>query len=186
MGFNNHGATRSECRSRVSTRHGKCQREIAGTEDRDRTQRYEHAPDIRLWRRFAIWTGAINSRIHPRPFADKCGKHSQLIHSTCALTGEAIGNGQCSFDICCLEQVVAERFDFRTYPLEKRGTLFCGDLAKFESGFRGRLKCQMDMFFVGFFKAGESAARREVTLQDDAGGSRFTGDEVLSVQFHSG
>src|SRR5262249_44475229 len=73
----NYRISSGERRCCITSTYRECQWKVAGTEDDYRTERNQHSAQIRFrWRTRGI--RLIDARIHPRAFADQCGKHAKL------------------------------------------------------------------------------------------------------------
>src|SRR5271165_2205706 len=90
MRFHDDRTAGSKSRGCVSSRHRKCQREIAGAKNCDRTQREEHPAKVGFRDRLPVRKCGINPSIYPRPLAHETGEHPKLVHSTSSLTDKAI------------------------------------------------------------------------------------------------
>jgi hypothetical protein len=118
MSIDDYGITGGERGGGVAPGYRKGEREIAGAEDRDRAERYEHRPDVWRRNRFATRLGSIDSGIDPGSFLDQRSKHPQLIAGATGFGLNAAG-GQSGFEGGPFGQLLAYRFDiFRNLSKE--------------------------------------------------------------------
>ncbi len=111
MRFNNHGASGSQSAGGVASGHGKCEWEIAGSEDCDGTDGGQNAAQIGAGNRLAIRQCGVDAGIAPGPFAEQVRKHAELSNGAAAFTGEAVFWETC-FLVSAGDQCVVEREEF--------------------------------------------------------------------------
>src|SRR5689334_12884537 len=105
MGLRYHGASSSERRGRVSTQHREGERKVACPEDRDRSDRYQHSPEVRPWSHGG-GGGSIDSGFEVAAVADHLGEESQLIRSPGKFSVE-FPCGETGFKLGCLDELLA-------------------------------------------------------------------------------
>ncbi len=122
------GIARGERGRRVAAGHGKREWKVARAENHDRSDRHEHAPQIRFRRGLAVGNGRVDARVHPGAFARHLGEQPQLVHRARAFAGQARFR-QSGLDVRARDERVADGHDFVADPFEKRRARLARGLA---------------------------------------------------------
>ena len=121
----NDGTTGGQGGRGVATGHRIGEREIAGTENRHRTERAEHGAVVGLGQRLAVRLGAVDAGIHPGAFLDLFRKHPELADGTTRLSTKS-RLGQRGLELATLHDVLHRSFDPIRYGLKEHGAGFSG------------------------------------------------------------
>jgi hypothetical protein len=128
----------------ITAQHTVGEGEIAGVEDRDRTDRLGDAAEIRLGQRGALGIGAFDGRVEPRPFLDHRSEKAQLIAGASAFAGHACRR-QAALGRAAGEQRVAEVHDAIGDQAQQLRLPTRGQLARASEGGGGRAHGAFDL-----------------------------------------
>ena len=140
-------------RRRVSSRNGKCQRKIAGSEHHHGPERPQHRANIGLRRGLALGIGAVDARLDPRSLFRNLREKSQLAARTRRLPLQP-GLRQRRFLPGPFDDVRRNRLDFRRNLAQE-----CAALPSGKCGSRvERLRSQIGPP-INFFARGREESR---------------------------
>ena len=108
--FDDDGASGCQCGRGVASRNREGKREVAGSEDDDRSERHHAQANITAGQWLAIGYRRIDPCAVPAPFTQDGGKQAQLSHGASALTEQSC-TGQTAFGRCTVDQFVTEADD---------------------------------------------------------------------------
>ncbi|CAM5209334.1 hypothetical protein CDEF62S_00853 [Castellaniella defragrans] len=165
-----HRGARCQRGSRVAAGHGKGQREVAGTEDRDGADGDVARADVAARRRFAVRQGMIDAGVQPVALAHDACEQAQLIDGAAALAFEP-GAGQARFLHGAGDEFVAQIENGLRHGFQEGGALFQRGFAIHRKG--GQCQLHRLIHLMGVRPA-------------PGHGQGFAGGRIESVEFGAG
>ena len=149
MALDDHRAAGGQRRGGVAAGDREGQREVAGPEDGDRTERDGALPQIGARKRQPVGQGSLDAHLPPGAVADERREQPQLTHGAGGLPRHP-GGRQSGFGHDSIGERRSERLDVRRDAVQEGGPLFGGGPAIAAEGLRGQGGGPIDLGRAGF------------------------------------